>query len=130
MQRNPLVLAILVLLAFSTSCASGGAAVAPAPNEPRVMGDAPTVEDMPDEPPVVRGSSSACDVAGAGAAMKAGSVSISVPTLPCEAVRTFEAMDVMDARGGKLAKVTKFFLQVRLVTRGIFSSVMGLFGIG
>ncbi len=62
--------------------------------------------------------------------MKAGSISIAVPTLPCEALRTFEAMDAMDERGGKLARVTKFFLQVRLVTRGVFSSVMGLFGIG
>ena len=82
--------------------------------------------------PESRGLAHACDVSGAGAGVKAGGVSISAPTYPCEVQRTYEALDEMDAEGrtGFLAGAARTFLKTRLFTRGIFSSVFGLFGLG
>jgi hypothetical protein len=76
------------------------------------------------------GSSHLCDVAGAGANIKAGGFSVSVPTYPCEVARTYETLDGLEERSGFLAVSSRFFLKTRLVARGIFSSVFGLFGLG
>ena len=78
----------------------------------------------------VHGSAHLCDVAGAGANIKAGGFSVSVPTYPCEVARTYETLDGLQSRGGFLAGAAKVFLHARLVTRGIFSSIFGLIGLG
>ena len=80
-------------------------------------------------PPAV-GGAYACDSSGAAGQLKGGGVSISIPTYPCEVARTFQTLDELDERGGWLAGTAGVFLRIRLVTRGIFSAVFGLFGLG
>lgn len=86
-------------------------------------------EDVPNVPQA-RGEAHLCDTAGASAAVKAGGVSISVPTYPCEVYRTYQTLDRYEHRKGPLAAMARFFLKVRLGSRGIFSAVFGLFGLG
>ena len=97
----------LVVLVACVACAAPQRSLTrsyldePPPASPQPVEAEETVE--PAAP--VRGSAHLCDVAGAGANVKAGGFSVSVPTYPCEVARTYE-------------------------TRGIFSSVFGLFGLG
>ncbi len=96
-----------------------------------------------DEPnifvPSAKGSSTGCDTSGASVGIKAGGFALSFPTYPCEVARTHEALDhayAVDPNTGvrKHGFVTGtlpgFFLKVRLITKGIFSAIAGLIGLG
>ena len=72
------------------------------------------------------GSAHLCDVYS----MKAGPVSVSVPTYPCEVLRTYATLEDIEDRNGFLVSSARLFLKIRLFTRGVFSSVAGLFGLG
>lgn len=113
-----------------TSLALAALLAAPAAAEDAELAEEPAeaVRLVPES--TIHGSAHLCDVAGAGANIKAGGFSVSVPTYPCEVARTYETLDGLQSRGGFLAGAAKVFLHARLVTRGIFSSVFGLLGLG
>lgn len=60
----------------------------------------------------------------------AGKASISMSPYPCVVVKTYAAMEATRDRGFWMGRVPRFFLKSRLVARGIFSTVFGLFGLG
>ena len=88
--------------------------------------------------PASIGSASGCDTSGAAIGVKAGGFSMSFPTYPCSIKRTYEAIEhtlETDEDGKRLhgfwtGKVPRFFLRTRLVTKGLFSAVFGLIGLG
>lgn len=65
-----------------------------------------------------------------GTKVEAGPVSASTGTFPCEYIRTLEAVRETEGRGFLMGALPRFFLKVRMVTRGIFGAVFGLFGLG
>lgn len=88
--------------------------------------------------PQAAGSSTGCDTAGASIGVKAGGFALSFPTYPCEVARSHEAIAhayELDADGTRkhgfvTGTMPAFFLKVRLITKGLFSAVFGLFGLG
>jgi hypothetical protein len=61
------------------------------------------------------------DVAGFG---------MSSSTYPCEIIRTYQAIKATEGKGFIMGGVPRFFLRMRLVTKGIFSGIFGLLGLG
>lgn len=120
-----IVAASIIALGASRACAQG--------YEDDVIPEAAVesyYEDyVPPVPPAV-GGAWACDTSGAAGQVKGGGVSISIVTYPCEVARTFETIDELEKRGGFWRSFAKHALRARLVTRGIFSVVFGLFGLG
>lgn len=116
----------------STSASSGTAVLGNDDNSNDV--DVTITDEYEDDtaaptPPAI-GSSHGCDVAGASTQVKGGGAGISIPTYPCDVLRTYESMEATAGRGPVSGTMVRFFLRARLVTRGIFSMVFGLFGLG
>lgn len=136
-MRRHAAAALVVILALplpSLGFAQGAAALTP--EEEAAIEDAvdAELEDYEDDyvpaPPPAVGGAWACDSSGASGQIKGGGVSISIPTYPCEVARTFQTLDELDERGGFIAFTARQLLRGRLITRGIFSFVAGLFGLG
>ncbi len=109
--------------------------------EPTPAAVTPIVVDRDDDVIVVPGSSSSsagCDTAGAAIGVKAGGFSMSFPTYPCSIARTYQAIEhtlEVDENGERLhgfwtGNLPRFFLRARLITKGVFSAIFGLIGLG
>ena len=103
-----LLLAILLLFA--------GCATVPAPNEPIML----SAEQFK----ILR---EACH---GGASVDVGKIEISSTTYPCEILRTYAAIEATRGRGFWMGTFPRWMLQMRLVTKGIFSGIAGLVGLG
>ncbi len=71
-----------------------------------------------------------CDTSGGSTQVKGGGVGVSSPSYPCEVMRTKEAVDATERQGFVQGRLARFFLRGRLITKGIFSLVFGLVGLG
>ena len=65
-----------------------------------------------------------------GSSLDVGRVEISSSTYPCEILRTYAAVEATEGRGFLMGTIPRFFLKMRLVTKGIFAGVAGLVGLG
>ena len=55
---------------------------------------------------------------------------MSSTTYPCEILRTYAAIEATEGRGWLMGALPRFFLKMRLVTKGIFAGFAGLVGMG
>ncbi|MEE8537836.1 MAG: hypothetical protein V3S71_07475 [Acidobacteriota bacterium] len=89
--------------------------------------------------PESNATSAGCDTTAAAVGVKAGGVSLSFPTYPCEIERTYLAIEhtlATDPNSGEqlhgfwTGKLPRFFLRTRLLSKGLFSAIFGLIGLG
>lgn len=65
-----------------------------------------------------------------GSSVDLGKASISSTTYPCEILRTYAAIEATRGRGFWMGTFPRWMLKMRLVTKGIFSGIAGLVGLG
>jgi hypothetical protein len=80
--------------------------------------------------PPASSTADACDSSGVGAAVKAGGFSVAFPTYPCEVMRTYDALEKTKGRGFMMGTLPSFFLKVRILSKGVFSAIFGVLGLG
>ncbi len=134
------LLCILVHPAYALAGNENG--VPPGPPDPTDPTEAPIVvevevpflesveEPAASGPGTVYSESYGCDSSGASGSVRAGGFGVSSPTYPCEIMRTYEAIKHTEGRGFLMGGVPRFFLRVRLITKGVFSAIFGLIGLG
>ncbi len=93
------------------------------------VGCASTHHDYPDGAPEADVALMRASCIG-GASVDVGPVEVSSDSYPCTILRTYAAMEATEGRGWLLGALPRFFLKVRLVTKGIFSMFAGLVGLG
>jgi hypothetical protein len=122
-----------VVLATMTFLVPGGA-VAQDPHNQQPLAEATTVfeEEEPAASSAVtpEAYSSGCDTSGGSTQVKGGGVGVSSPSYPCEVMRTREAMAGTVGHGFVQGKMARFFLRGRLITKGVFSLIFVLVGLG
>lgn len=62
--------------------------------------------------------------------VSAGGFGLSGGSYPCDLVETYAALELAEGRGFIDGTLPRFFLRARLVTRGFFSMIFGLVGLG
>lgn len=65
-----------------------------------------------------------------GTSMDVGPIEVNSNSYPCEILRTYAALEATEGRGWLMGALPRFFLKTRLVTKGIFSAIAGLVGLG
>jgi hypothetical protein len=119
-----LALAVAIYVLVSTAgCASHGLADVESPLIPSVVPETSAkIEEDADER-----LARLCD---AKTRIDVGPADVAFSSYPCEVAKTQAAVEATQGKGVIMGTLPRFFLRVRLVTRGIFSSIFGLVGIG
>lgn len=128
--RVVLYAVLLALLLFATAklskaedCKGEGCDV-PAP-----LARVPEVDAVP-APQVVVNPPDLCDGPAAAMRLEVSKVGMSVPSYPCEVIRTYEAIEATEGKGFWMGVVPRSFLKIRLVSKGLFSALFGIIGLG
>lgn len=120
-----LMLAGLMLLVGTPTCAAGEEEE----EAPRPLARVPQVDAVP-APQVVVNPPDLCDGPAAAMRLEVSKVGMSVPSYPCEVIRTYEAIEATRGRGFWMGVVPRSFLKIRLVSKGLFSALFGIIGLG
>lgn len=115
---------ITAVVAKSDDECVGEGCDAPAP-----LARVPTALDPP-APQVIVNPPDLCDGPAAAMRLEVAKVGMSVPSYPCEVIRTYEAVDATQGKGFWMGTVPRAFLKVRLISKGLFSALFGIFGLG